>query len=132
MVTSATQTSKPRHPLLETLSANFPAFRNVQPLAIGIHKAIKARLPDIADAELRNALRVHTASTRYLKALANAKQRVDLEGNPGDEITAEQRKQAQETLKERFRKTAERKKTEQEAREREAKLQQLVDKFSRR
>lgn len=114
------------------MSASFPAFRNVQPLAIGIHKAIKARLPDIADAELRNALRTHTASTRYLKALANATQRYDLDGNPVGEIDAEQRRQAQETLKERFRKTAERKKAEQEAREREAKLQQLVDKFNRR
>jgi ProP effector len=126
--------SKPsvsRNPLLETLSATFPVFRAGQPLSIGIHKGIKLRMPDVNDGALRTTLKAYTASTKYLKAIAHGKQRFDLDGNPAGDVTAEQRQQAQDTLKERFRKAAERKKAEEEARQREEKLLQLVDKFKR-
>jgi ProP effector len=131
MPASASKTSAARNPLLETLSATFPVFRAGLPLAIGIHKVIKARLPEVRDGAMWATLKAYTASTKYLKAIANGKQRFDLDGNPAGEISAEQRQQALDTLKERFRKAAERKKTEQEAREREEKLLQLVDKFKR-
>lgn len=117
---------------METLSATFAVFRDCQPLAIGIHKTIKARLPEIDEGALRTALKRYTASTKYLKAIANGKKRSDLDGNPAGEVTAEQRQQALETIKERFRKVAERKKTEQEDKERQEKLQKLAEKFNQR
>jgi ProP effector len=120
------------NPVLETLISTFPVFRDGQPLAIGIHKAIKLRLPDIGEGKLRMALKGYTASTKYLKAIANGKQRFDLDGNPAGDVTAEQRQQALETIKERFRKAAERKKAEQEDKERQEKLQKLAEKFNQR
>jgi ProP effector len=122
----------PPNPVLKTLIATFPVFRDGQPLAIGIHKAIKLRLPDIGEGRLRMTLKGYTASTKYLKAIANGKQRFDLDGKPDGEITAEQRQQAMETIKERFRKAAERKKAEQEDKERQEKLQKLAEKFNQR
>jgi ProP effector len=132
MTDSHPKASRPSNPVLETLSATFPVFRDGQPLAIGIHKAIKARLPNIGEGSLRMALKGYTASTKYLKVIANGKQRFDLDGNPAGEVTPEQRQQALETIKERFRKAAERKKDEQEAKERQEKLQKLAEKFNQR
>ena len=68
-----------RNPLLDTLGANFAVFRECRPLALGIHKAIIARMPELDAAQLRLALRMHTASTRYLKALQSAGERFDLD-----------------------------------------------------
>ena len=119
-------------PLLATLTASFAVFRDGLPLAIGIHKAIKARLPDVSEAALRMTLKRHTASTKYLKAVANGQQRFDLDGHPAGDITAEQRDLALATIKERFRKAAELKRNEQASRERQEKLQQLADKFNSR
>jgi ProP effector len=133
--------TKPRrtHPVLDTLVAGFPVFRDALPLAIGIHKAIKQRLPDLDAAQLRIALKSHTASTRYLKALSNGDKRFDLDGNPAGEITPEQRQQALDTIKERFRKAAERKREAQQQQELQAqqakqqeKLLKLAEKFNQR
>jgi len=131
MTEKTTNARRLPNPVLETLLATFPVFRDGQPLAIGIHKAIRQRLPEIGEGALRVALKGYTASTKYLKAIANGNQRFDLDGTLAGEITAEQRQQALETLKDRFRKAAERKKGEQEARERQEKLQKLAEKFSR-
>jgi ProP effector len=129
---SAAPIRRPPNPVLATLVASFSVFRDVQPLAIGIHKSIKARLPDISDAPLRLALKAHTASTKYLKALASGEKRFDLDGNPAGEVTPEQRQQALDTIKDRFRKAAERKKAEQQEKERQEKLQKLAEKFNQR
>lgn len=118
--------------VLDTLAATFPVFRECRPLAIGIHKAIKARLPDLNDAQLRFALKSHTASTRYLKALANGDTRFDLDGNPAGAVSPEQRQLALDGVKERFRKAAERKKAEQQEKERQEKLLKLAEKFNRK
>lgn len=128
----ATPGRRPPNPVQETLAREFAVFRDARPLAIGIHKAIKARLPDIGDAALRLALKNHTASTKYLKALSSGAVRFDLDGNPSGEVTPEQRQQALETVKERFRKAAERKKAEQQEQERQEKLQKLAEKFNQR
>jgi ProP effector len=121
----------PRH-LLATLSASFKAFRDCQPLAIGIHKAIKERLPDPDAQQLKATMRMHTASTRYLKVLSQADTRFDLDGAPAGEVTAEQRQQALDTLHDRFRKKAEQHKAEQLAKLQQEKLQQLAAKFNAR
>ena len=58
--------------------------------------------------------------------------RFDLDGNPMGEITAEQRLQSTEELKERFRKGTERKIAEQQEKERQEKLLKLAEKFNSR
>ena len=141
-------TSKPAKPpsrntLLETISANFAVFRECRPLALGIHKIIIERMPEVDSAQLRLAMRMHTASTRYLKALLAAGERFDLDGNPAGEVTAEQREVAGTTLRERFKKQGERRKAaehalmeaqrEQEAQQkRQEKLAQLAARLSHR
>jgi ProP effector len=132
MTDSHSKVRRPSNPVLETLISSFPVFRDGQPLAIGIHKAIKLRLPDLGEGSLRVTLKGYTASTKYLKVIANGKQRFDLDGNPAGEVTAEQRQQALDTIKERFRKAAERKKVELEDKERQEKLQKLAEKFNQR
>ncbi len=124
--------SRTRNATLEMLSATFPVFRDCQPLAVGIHKAIKEKLPDIDAGQLRAAMKIHTASTKYLKVLSQGGSRFDLDGNVAGEVTAEQRTQATDGLRERFRKGAERKKAEQQEKERQDKLLQLAEKFNTR
>lgn len=132
MTGSEPERHRPRNTSLDTLTASFKAFRDCQPLAIGIHKNIKERLPDIDPTQLRTALRIHTASTRYLKVLSQSTSRFDLDGSPAGEVTAEQRQQALDTLRERFRKRAERHKAEELAKQHQEKLFKLAEKFNAR
>jgi ProP effector len=103
---------RPRNELLDNLITTYAVFRECKPLAIGIHKAISEKTPDIDRGQLRSAMKIHTAATRYLKALASAEVRYDLDGNAAGEVTAEQREQAATTLKERFKRDADRRKAE--------------------
>ena len=121
-----------QNPLLATLSASFKVFRDCLPLSIGIHKAIKVRLPEMKVQQLKVAMKMHTSSTRYLKGLSQADTRFDLDGAPAGEVTAEQRQQALDTLRDRFRKKAEQHKAEQLAKQQQEKLQQLAAKFNAR
>lgn len=125
-----------RNAILDMLRATFPVFREHRPLALGIHKTIKERLPDLNAGQLRNAMRIHTMATAYLKSLATGDQRFDLDGQPAGAVTAEQKEQAATDLRERFKKGAERRKAEQraekEAEQRQEKLQQLAAKFNTR
>jgi ProP effector len=81
---------------------------------------------------VRTALHFHTGTTRYLKAVVEGAPRCDLDGNATSAVTAEQQAQVATTLRERFKKGAERRKAEQEARQRQEKLEQLAQKFSPR
>ena len=121
-----------RDPVLARLVATYPVFRDIQPLAVGIHKAIIAAHPDIDKAALRRTLKRHTASTRYLKVVAAGGSRFGLDGVPTGDITPEQQKQANQDLKDRFRKQAEQRREQLKAQEHQAKLQQLVDKFGQK
>jgi ProP effector len=118
-----------RDPVLAQLIAAYPVFRDAQPLAIGVHKAIMAAYPDIDKGALRMTLKRHTASTKYLKSVASGGARFGLDGLPVGEITAEQQAQATQAIKDRFRKQAEQRREALKAQERHAKLQLLVDKF---
>ena len=133
----------PVRQVLAQLNAQFPVFAQAQPLAIGIDKALFERLPDLARKNIRAALRIHTASTRYLKSVVRSKERLDLDGQAAGEITEEQRAHAQAKLDERFAKIAEARKAQQKsAREKEAqarkaaeqeqKLNALVEKFAKK
>jgi ProP effector len=132
-----------RNAVLEQLNDKFDVIRKCQPLALGIHKEILVRAPEIDAPGLRVAMRLHTTSTRYLKELQNSAGRFDLDGNAAGEVTQEQRELAAETLRERFRKIAERRKLEQKAQaearreqeslqQRQQKLEDLASRFNRR
>jgi ProP effector len=125
--------------LLKQLQQRFAPFRDCLPLAIGIDKQILAQMPDIDRKLMRAALGIHTGSQRYLRAMEKATVRFNLDGSQGAEVTDVHRKHAKDTLAERFRKEAERKKAERDAaaeeeaaRRRQEKLQQLTAKFSRK
>jgi ProP effector len=124
--------------LLKQLQQEFPAFRNCLPLAIGIDKQILARMPGLDRKTMRAALGIHTGSLRYLRAMEKATVRYDLDGTPGAEVADTHRLHAKETLQQRFKKEAERKKAERDAaqaeeanRLRQEKLLLLASKFSR-
>jgi ProP effector len=124
--------------LLEQLQAEFSVFRDYKPLAIGIHKQLMERMPDLGKSKVRVALHGHTASTRYLKALTEGAPRLDLDGQPTGEVTVEQQTMAVQTLRDRLKKAAERRKAEEvqrkadeEAEKSRVKLQQLAEKFSK-
>lgn len=144
-MTADTPSSKPAlepRALLQKLQTASPTFRDCKPLAIRIDTAIMERFPEFEKKTLRSALRMHTAFTRYLKAMERASERFDLDGNVAGEVTEEQRAHASTTLKERFAAVAKqqrakreeeeaaRKKEEAERRKHE-KLQQLVSKFGK-
>jgi ProP effector len=122
----------PRDPVLARLVATYVIFRDIQPLAIGIHKAIIATHPEIDKAALRRTLQYHTSSTKYLKAVAAGGSRFGLDGAPIGDITPEQQKQATQDLRDRFRKQAEQRREQLKAQEHQAKLEQLVDKFKQK
>ena len=124
----------PQHAVLISLRSTFPVFQECRPLAIGIHKAILERIPGINPQQLRLAMRMHTSSARYLKALTNGETRFDLDGNVAGTVTPEQKQQAMETLRERFRKGAEQHKArlraQQQEQQRQEKLVKLAEKFN--
>jgi ProP effector len=131
--------------LLKQFQQQFKAFRDCLPLAIGIDKQIIARMPGIERKAMRAALGIHTGSLRYLRAMEKATVRYDLDGTASAEVTDTHRAHAKETLAQRFKKEADRKKAERDAEKvaREAaqaeeadklraeKLLQLASKFSR-
>ena len=131
--------------LLKQFQQQFKAFRDCLPLAIGIDKQIIARMPGVERKAMRAALGIHTGSLRYLRAMEKATVRYDLDGTAGAEVTDTHRAHAKETLAQRFKKEADRKKAERDAEKvaREAaqaeeadklraeKLLQLASKFSR-
>jgi ProP effector len=130
-----TETDKPnprRNSLLETLVSNYVVFAECRPLALGVHKVIQERSPDLSKDQIRKALMLHTGSTRYLKMLSQSEARFDLDGNPAGTVTEEQREVAMTALKERFRKAAERRKAEEQAKKQQEKLLQLAEKFNTR
>lgn len=124
--------------LLKQLQQQFPAFGKCLPLAIGIDKQLLARMPELDRKTMRAALGIHTGSLRYLRAMEKATVRYDLDGTAGAEVTDTHRLHAKETLQQRFKKEADRKKAERDAaqaeeadRLRAEKLQLLASKFSR-
>ena len=121
-----------RNTTLDTLVATYPVFRDCRPLALGIHKVLQERHPELSKAQIRSALKIHTAMTRYLKTLSQSDQRVDLDGQPAGEITPEQREVATTEVKERIKRTIERKKAETELKKRQESLKQLAEKFNTR
>ncbi|MDB5959243.1 MAG: activator of osmoprotectant transporter prop [Massilia sp.] len=124
--------------LLKQLQQQFPTFGKCLPLSIGIDKQLLAKMPELDRKTMRAALGIHTGSLRYLRAMEKATVRYDLDGTAGAAVTDVHRLHAKETLQQRFKKEAERKKAEADAakaveadRLRAEKLQLLASKFSR-
>lgn len=70
-----------------------------KPLAIGIHRALLDRHPDLDAPGLKRALVMHTLRRTYQMSLARAgSARVDLDGNPVGEVTEEQAEHARDQL----------------------------------
>lgn len=124
---------------LQMLAKAFPVIREQRPLALGIHLAIIARMPEVPEKDVRLALKQHTASTRYLKTLSNSDVRYDLDGNPAGVVEPEQRQRALDTVLTRLRQGAERRRAEliakkqvEELAQRQEKLLKLAQKFNNR
>lgn len=122
--------------LLKDLDSRFAVFREICPLAIGIDKQVIEAMPDVEKKILRIALRNHTISTRYLKAMEKATTRRNLDGSEAGEVNDEMRLHAATLLRERFKKNAEQKRAHAEALKAEKlraeKLNQLTEKFGRK
>jgi len=119
--------------VLKDLQARFPVFADFSPLAIGIDRQVLAQMPDLSKKALRLAMRQHTQSTRYLKAMEKASVRLNLDASEADAVTDENRRHASELLRERFKKHAEARKAQEAAaraeERKQQKLQELADKF---
>ncbi|WP_218142705.1 ProQ/FINO family protein [Formivibrio citricus] len=124
--------------VLKKLQKDFAVIRDCKPLAIGIDKQMIALQPDINRKLLRGALGIHTKSVRYLKSLQGANERFNLDGSTAGDVSEEQRTLAAQILHAHFKKQADERKAKQAAeaaetavRERQEKLNQLAQKFSR-
>ncbi|HEY3433661.1 MAG TPA: ProQ/FinO family protein [Rhodocyclaceae bacterium] len=84
------KTQCPARTVLAVFSAQYPIFNKHLPLAIGINKQLSQLHPEISGKKFIAALRHHTASTSYLKAMEKAIHRLDFEGKQAGEVTEEQ------------------------------------------
>lgn len=85
----------------ERLKSLFPALFGgaARPVKLRIQADIQARAPGVFTRSVLSAfLRRHTGSTSYLIALTREPQRLDLDGQPAGEISAEHRQAAAEEL----------------------------------
>lgn len=82
----------------------FPALFSggPKPIMLKVQQAIEARAPGRFTKKALSAfLARHTASTSYLIALTKSEQRLDLDGQPAGELSAEHREAAKKLLAER-------------------------------
>lgn len=77
-----------------------PAFSagRPRPLKVGIHKDLAEKASAISTGVIARAMRYHTQSDRYLRALKPGAARVDLDGNAVGEVTADEAAFAQVRL----------------------------------
>jgi sRNA-binding protein len=73
--------------ILGVFNAVFPAFAQNLPLKIGIHRDVKAAMPELSMTRIRRALGAHTRQDAYRQALVPGRQRFDLEGKPAGVVT---------------------------------------------
>ena len=133
------------HALLQKLRKEFPVFRDTLPLAIGIDKQIVARLPDTDRRVLRVSMAMHTKSTPYLRKMAKAVTRFNLDASPAEELSDVHRIHAGTVLAQRIKRNEEFQKAQREqelrakreaeeaevARLQAEKINQLAAKFTR-
>ncbi|MDF1480693.1 ProQ/FINO family protein [Extensimonas sp. H3M7-6] len=89
---AAARAPRRTHPVLEQLAALYPQLFGAvfRPLKRGIFQDLIAAHPDAFErAALKEALGLHTRSTRYLHSVAAGGKRYDLAGQPGEDLTPE-------------------------------------------
>lgn len=109
--------------LCETFPMCFFKGNDVKPLKIGIFRDVADRLNGdqrVSNRYLRIALRHYTNSWRYLSAVVEEAQRVDLDGQEVETVSAQHAEHAAQQLKESKERAAEKRK--QKARESKTKL----------
>jgi len=85
----------------EWMETTFPKsfnFKSPVPLKINIHKDIRAREAPVSYRQRIKVLRAYLYSYGYLKAVLEGEWRHDLDGNPVEPISKEQKVYAQEQL----------------------------------
>ena len=88
------------------LYSSYPVFKQFKPLAIGIHEALAAALPQYDTQLIGRVLSNHCRKPRYLKSVARGGKRFALDGKPVGAVTEEEQAAAQrqcEQLEERAR-----------------------------
>ena len=120
---------------LETLSSLYAVFKKQLPLALDTKAQLTQAHPELGAKAISAALRYYTGTTAYLKSAQNASHRYNLQGQEAEEMKEEHRLYAATTLKERFKQRAQIHREAQKAKEAEqkraAKLDQLMQKFSK-
>lgn len=83
--------ARSQHPLLAQLAAWYPALFGQPPLALkrGIFEDLLAAHPEVEPAQLKEALAQHARSSRYLTAVAAARERFDLQGQAVEALAPE-------------------------------------------
>lgn len=86
------QRYEPAWQLLALFAERWPAVFGAtpKPLAIGIHHAILAAMPEVDPKTLTVAFRFHVDRWAYRQASIAGATRFDLDGNPAGEVTADE------------------------------------------
>jgi ProP effector len=136
MNTAAETIAKPQNvkEIVAILATQFPLCFSLEgpakPLKVGIFQDLVERLagdPQVSKTMLRQALRVYTSSWRYLESVTEGTVRVDLDGQPGAPIDAQQAAHAQQTLLDSKAKAAEARKAKQAEARAKAKAEGKAD-----
>ena len=98
----ATQATQRRQRILDTLATlaeRFPAaFALHRPLKVSIHLDLRERAAAITNAEIAEALKFHCGALAYLLALTEGATRLDLDGSPAGQVTADEAAHAKATI----------------------------------
>lgn len=80
------------------LPERFMVFREFRPLAVGIHAALVAALPEFDPAVLQRAIQLHCSRARYLKAVRAGGERWTLEGRVAGQVSEAEQLHASQRL----------------------------------
>jgi sRNA-binding protein len=80
--------------IADHLYGKYPGFKKFRPLAIGIHEALIAELPQFDSALVVRVLTNHCKKPRYLRSLAKGGKRYDLKGRETSVISEEEKNEA--------------------------------------
>lgn len=80
-------TERPWMTARKVLHSAYPVFEQKLPLAIGIHRAIRAAHPELTTKSIRMFLGAHTANRRYRLGLKTGTPRFDLSGDAVGVVT---------------------------------------------
>ncbi|MCP1291961.1 MULTISPECIES: ProQ/FINO family protein [unclassified Chromobacterium] len=76
--------------------SKFDVFRQFRPLALGIHESLIAALPQFDSTLISRVVANHCRKPRYVKSLARGGKRFDLANKPVGEVSAEEKKAAEQ------------------------------------